>query len=255
MTILARTGGTAFDSNFLTLAGVLVAIFIGILIIVFLRKRTFPMISLFFIRLFKGRFSYEYLEFFKKNDLRNPLNNCIRDEITLHFSVFFKQLKGALEFTSDVPIEFKEIPFMTPYHKIIKENGLPDCINIARFDGNRVKVIGYNETFQQRRMKSLLYFIEDLFVMGEFVFSEAQRMDPVQVREALAKKYLDGEAVNADVFYISAPLPGNILNYHDNGFFASVKYLYRGDRRMNEILNNVFTNPGQNGQAFKQAMI
>ncbi|MFH1296060.1 MAG: hypothetical protein ABIJ04_02160 [Bacteroidota bacterium] len=253
MIILAGSGG-AFEGGFLTLVVVLVALFAIALFIIFLRKNTFPILNLLFIRIFRGKYSYEYLEFFKKNDLRNPLNNCIRDEITLHFSVFFKRLKGAADFTTNIPIEFKDVPFLTSYRKLVKELGTPHCINIARFGRNRVKVVGYNETFHQKKMKSLFYFIEDEFVMGEFVFSETRRMDPTQVQQALSQKYLDGETLSPDTFYIENPM-GNILNYHDNGFFASVKYLYRGDTRINEILNHIFTQSHQNGQAFRRAMI
>ncbi|TSA27832.1 MAG: hypothetical protein D4R67_05290 [Bacteroidetes bacterium] len=253
MILLASSGG-AFDGGFLTLVVALIAIFIIALFLIFLRKRTFPILNLILIRIFKGKYSFEYLEFFKKNDLRNPLNNCIRDEITLHFSVFYKRLKNAQEFSTTIPIEFKDIPFLTTYRKLVNDFGTPHCINIARFDKMRVKVVGYHETFHQKKMKSLFYFIENEFVMGEFVFSEARRMDPTQVLEALSKKYLNGQELTGDVFYITGPL-GNILNFHDNGFFASVKYLYRGDDRINKILDNVFAHAHQNGQAFRKAMI
>ncbi|MBE0647697.1 MAG: hypothetical protein IH596_07935 [Bacteroidales bacterium] len=253
MVILAGSGG-AFDGGFLTLVVVIVAIFAIALFAIFLKKNTFPILNLMIIRIFKGKYSFEYLEFFKKNDLRNPLNNCIKDEITLHISVFFKRLNGATNFTTEIPIEFKDVPFMTPYKKLVKDFGVPDCINIARFGQQRVKVVGYNETFQQKKMKSLFYFLEEEFFMGEFIFSETRRMDPTQVVEGISEKYLSGIPLESDTFYIEGPL-GNALNYHDNGFYASVKYLYQGDSRINEILSKVFLLSGQKGQAFKQAMI
>ncbi len=253
MIILAGSGG-AFDAGFLTLVVAIVAIFSIALFAIFLKKNTFPILNLLIIRAFRGKYSFEYLEFFKKHDLRNPLNNCIKDEITLHISVFFKRLKGASNFTTTIPIEFQDVPFLTSYKTLVKEFGTPHCINIARFDHKRVKVVGYNETFHQKKMKSLFYFIEDEFFMGEFVFSETRRMDPTQVKEGIAEKYLDGKLQDLDTFYIEGPL-GNVLNYHDNGFFASVKYLYQGDPGINEILNNVFILSSKNPQAFKQTMI
>ncbi len=253
MIILAGSGG-AFDGGFLTLVVAIVTIFSIALFVIFLKKNTFPILNLMIIRIFRGKYSFEYLEFFKKNDLRNPLNNCIKDEITLHISVFFKRLKGAIDYPTTVPIEFKDVPFLTSYKNLVKEFGTPNCINIARFDKQRVKVVGYQDTFHQKKMKSLFYFIEDKFFMGEFVFSETRRMDPTQVKEGISEKYLDGVKLEADTLYVEGPL-GNILNYHDNGFFASVKYLYRGDSSINEILNNVFLLSSQKGQAFKKAML
>ncbi|MBN1200053.1 MAG: hypothetical protein JXA23_11920, partial [Bacteroidales bacterium] len=99
MIILAQNGG-AFDAGFLTLVVAILAIFAIALFAIFLKKNTFPVFNLFFIRIFKGKYSFEYLEFFKKNDLRNPLNNCIKDEITLHVSIFYKPLKGASSYTT-----------------------------------------------------------------------------------------------------------------------------------------------------------
>lgn len=253
MVILSGSGG-AFDGGFITLVVVIVAIFAIALFAIFLKKNTFPILNLLFIRIFGGKYSFEYLEFFKEHDLRNPLNNCIKDEITLHISVFFKKLKGAAEFKTQTPIEFKDVPFLTSYKTLVNEFGTPHCINIARFGNQRVKVVGYHETFHQKKMKSLFYFLEDVFFMGEFVFSETRRMDPAQVREGIAQKYLDGKELELDTFYIEGP-NGNILNFHDNGFFASVKYLYRGDTGINEILNSVFVLTIKNGQAFKNAMI
>jgi len=248
------SGGSSLSAGFITLIIILVAIFAGILLALFLRKRTLPVINLMFIRLLHGRYSYKYLEFFKQNDLRNPLNNCIKDEITLHFSVFFTLLKNAVRFKTDTPIDFKDVPFLITYKKLVKRLGIPNCINIARFHNSRVKVVGYNELFQNKKMKSLFYFIENQFVMGEFVFSESRRMDPTPIKEALSKKYLDGKALQSDTVYITGP-EGNLLNYHDNGFYASVKYLYRGNEYLNQIMDDVFSQADSNGQAFKNAMI
>ncbi|MFC2101360.1 hypothetical protein ACFLS7_00020 [Bacteroidota bacterium] len=253
MVILAASGG-AFDGGIITLIVTVAAIFSITLFVIFLRKSTFPILNLMVIRIFKGKYSFEYLEFFKKNDLRNPLNNCIKDEITLHISVFFKKLKDSATYKTEIPVEFKDVPFMTAYKDVIKEFGTPHCINIARFGHERVKVVGYFETFQQKKMRSLFYFLEDEFFMGEFVFSETRRMDPTQVVEGISEKYLNGEKIESDSFYIEGPI-GNSLNYHDNGFYASVKYLYRGDSHINEILSNVFLQASENGRAFKQAMI
>jgi hypothetical protein len=253
--LLAKSARSSiFDQSMLTLFLALVFIFILVLVLVFLRKRIIPVIRLASLRILYGQYSFEYLEFFKKHDLRNPLNNCIKDEITLHFSVFFRKFKNAVDFTTTVPIGFKDIPFMTLYQKVVKQFGQPSCINIARFGTSRVKVIGYSESFHQKKMKSLFYFIDDRFVMGEFVFSEYSRMNPTPVKEALSQKFLNGKPLEPDVFYISDS-NGNRINFYDNGFYASVKYLFLGDTAINEILNTLFSPGQENGQAYRNAMI
>jgi len=164
--MILLAGGGAFEGGFMTLIIALILIFVITLLVIFLRKRIFPIFYLMYVRVFRGKYSFEYLEFFKKHDLRNPLNNCIRDEITIHFSVFFKLLKEASQYKTDIPIEFKDVPYLITFRKLVKQFGTPQCINIARFNQSRVKVVGYNEKFQEKKMKSLFYFIDDQFVMG-----------------------------------------------------------------------------------------
>ena len=252
--IILAGGGGAFDGGVITLIIALVAIFGGTLLVIFFRKQVYPAFNLMYVRIFYGKYSFEFIEFFKKHDLRNPISNCIKDEITLHFSIFFKQTKDAKQFETEIPIEFKDIQFKISYKELVKTLGTPHCINIAWFNQSRVKLVGYHEKFQEKKMRSLFYFLDNKFVMGEFVFSETRRMDPTQVKEALSEKYLNGAILDGDSFYINGP-QGNTLNYHDNGFFASVKYLFRGDDHLNEIMNDVFTQAEATGMAFKKAML
>lgn len=254
MILLAESGG-AFDAGFFMLIVAIVSIFILAFFLLFLRRRTFPLVYLWIIRLVHGQYSDQYLEFFKKNDLRNPLNNCIRDEITLHFSFFYRLLKDAAFFTTIIPVnEFKGVPFQIHYKQLVTQLGTPECINIARFNHHRVKVVGYIEPFQQRKMKTLFYFVEDQFIMGEYVFSETHRVDPTSAKKGLMEKYLDGKPVVSDTFYIEDP-SGNMINYHDNGFFASIKYFYRSNEAIHAIISSIFPGGDVSTQALRKAMI
>jgi hypothetical protein len=250
---LLQASGGAFDAGFLVLIVGIVGIFLAAIVLLFLRKRTFPVINLIFIRLFHGKYSFQYLEFFKKNDLRNPLNNCIRDEITLHFSFFFKILSKAKFYQSNRNVEYEDFPFLYSYKQMVKKFGRPQCINIARFQSHKVKVVGYVDQYMKRKMKRLFFFIDDVFVMGEYVFSETHRVDPSSVRDALTEKYLGEKGLEDETFYIEGPY-GNVINYHDNGFYASVKYFCRSDEQINNIIGSVFPEGSEGIKAFKHAM-
>ena len=251
--ILLQSSGGAFDAGFLVLILAILSIFLLAVVFLFLRKRTFPLINLLFIRAIHGKYSFQYLEFFKKNDLRNPLNNCIKDEITLHFSYFFKILPDARFYKTDREITFEEFPFRSSYRLLIKMNGKPQCINIARFKSHKVKVVGYVDEYMKRKMKRLFYFIDDIFIMGEYIFSETHRVDPTGVRDALTEKYLGQRSVEDESFYLEGP-QGNAINYHDNGFYATIKYICRSDERINSIIEAVFPEGSAGVRAFKNAM-
>jgi len=194
-----------------------------------------------------GRYSFEFLEFFKENNLRNPHINCIKDEISMHFFTFYKPKRDALFFQTGTKIEFGDIPFLTTYKKLIKAKGEPDCINVSKFNDTRVKLVGFNESLQNINMKSMFYFMEDRFVMGEYHFIELNKIKTSDILAPLTVKYLKGETILADNFYIT-DLQGDKINYENNGFMITVRYFFRGDETINRILDSVFGNDSDNGK-------
>lgn len=240
--LLARAGteSTSFDSSMLYLILALVAIFVLVILLVFVRKRVFPLFRLWFITLRYGKYSFEFLEFFKENDLRNPHNNCIKDEITLRFLPFFKPAKNAVNYRTRTLIEFGDTAFMTMEKDLVKIKGTPECINIAKFNQSRVKVIGYHETLQGMKMKSLFYFIDNLLVMGEYLFTDLVKVKPAHLSAIISAKYLENKELLADTIYLADP-NGNILFYDYNGFSVCMRYFYSGDHRINAILASVYS--------------
>jgi hypothetical protein len=249
--LLARTAkdSTSFDPSMLYLILALVGLFVLVLLLVLMRNRLFPLMKLIYIQSVYGRYSYEFLEFFKENDLRNPHNNCIKDEISMHFFAFYKPKKDAVYLETDTKIEFGDTPFMTSYQTIRKEKGEPDCINVSKFNDTRVKLIGYNETLQNMKMKSLFYFIGDNFIMGEYNFHDLNKVKVSNIVAPLSIKYLKGGTLESDNFFIKDP-QGDRINFENNGFSITIRYLYRGDEKINQILDSVFTNLGGSNSNF-----
>lgn len=253
--LLAKSSSdsTSMDPTMKYIIFSLIGFFIFILVIVFLRNRVLPILKLWYIILIYGKFSFEFLEFFKANNLRNPHNSCIKDEITMHFLLFFKKINNAEYFTTNNYLEYGKIPFLMPYKSLVKQMGNPECINIARFNGIKVRVVGYNELLGGMKMKSLYYFINEVFVMGEYFFSEMNLINPKQIVEILSSKYLDHQEIAADCFYIIDP-SGNKLNYENNGFSINIRYLYLCDDDTNSILESIFPGGTTGGPGFQKAM-
>ncbi len=245
---LVRTSNdsSSMDPTLRNIIVSLVVILIFLISLVFLRRRVFPIFRLWYIILVYGKFSFEFIEFFKEHNLRNPHNNCIRDEITMHFVPFFKKMKNAEHFITKTKLEFGEVKYLSSYKNLVRQKGNPECINTARMGDSRVKVVGFNELLGGIKMKSLYYFIDERFVMGEYLFTEMQSIKPTQIVGTLSSKYLDHQTLNTDLFYITDPM-GNELFYENNGFSINLKYLFVGDKEINDLFRYIFPSGEMNG--------
>jgi hypothetical protein len=232
--------GSSMDPGMMYLVMVVISLFIFVILFIFLRKRVVLLVRLWYVTLLYGRYSHEFLTFFKENNLRSPINGCIKDEITLHLLVFYRKVKNAQEFLTNTNIDFGQVPFMSTTKALFNIKGKPDCMKVVTVNDSRFMVAGYNETLQGLRMKSLYFFVNGAFVMGEFSFSELMRLNPANMIKTLSSKYLNGTPVDNDVFYIR-DTKGNQLNYEHNGFTVSIKYLYMSDDKTNKVLSSLST--------------
>ncbi|MCK9423246.1 MAG: hypothetical protein M0Q38_11675 [Bacteroidales bacterium] len=244
---------STFDSSIISLILALVSLFGLVLFIVFIKKQLIPVFRVWYITLVYGRYSLKYLEFFKENNLRSPHNNCIKDEITLHFMVFFRKIRNAQDFKTSINIDFGEIPFMSSDKLLRKLKGRPYCINVARFPNAKVKVVGYRDTQDGTTMKSLYYFLNDHFVLGEYNISESLHLNPDPLLKKLSSKYLNGIALKGDVFYIIDP-GGNQINFENNGFSIGIRYLYNADEHSNELLSEMFSDKTVGGSNYRKTL-
>lgn len=212
-----------------------VLIFFFFLIIIFWR-RIWIILQIAWLSIFYGRYSFEFLDFFKTRNIRSPHNTCIKDEITVHFLVFYRKLRNFREIKTPYELTFSDTPAFSTYKEVRKLKGTPDCMNIARFPEARVVLIGYRELLQDIRVKRLYYFIHDRFIMGEIQFNESLRQDSAPLLKHIARLYLDGAPLEDATVYIIDP-KGNQLLYENNGFSLSVKILFHG----NPVIDNLLT--------------
>ncbi|MEI6682384.1 MAG: hypothetical protein WCO44_07140 [Bacteroidota bacterium] len=224
--------------NFMT---VIISICVLLLVLIFMRQRVTLLIRLWYYSLVYGRYSHEFLTFFKTSNLRSPINGCIKDEISVHLLVFVNKIKNSLEFQTSTLIDYGRIPFMTGNKQLFKSKGKPDCMKVITINDVKLMVAGYNETLQGMKMRSLFFFVNGSFVMGEFLFSELLRLKPGNLVGTLSSKYLNGIPVDKDVFYIT-DTKGNRLNYENNGFSISIKYFYGNDPATNNFLSTLLAN-------------
>ncbi len=203
------------------------------------RKWIIRLLHLWFISVRYGKYSHEFCSFFKDNDMVSPYIACLKDQITSHFVIFIRKLEDSLEFQTNSPIDYEGIPFMVNTHYVIKHKGTPECVNVASLSDIKFLVMGYNEYIHGIKMKSMYFFVNDHFVMGEFLFSDLKHTSTSALIETISSKYLNGKVPEKEFFYIKDK-DGNQLNFENNGFSISIKYLFRGDQTTNHILTESY---------------
>ncbi|MEI6821066.1 MAG: hypothetical protein WCL51_03970 [Bacteroidota bacterium] len=189
----------------------------------------------FYTSLVYGKYSLQYVDLFKKNDLRSPFIPCIKDEFIFHILMFLKKTPKAKTFTTTDNIQFGNIPFTTTYKEVFRSMGIPFCFNSMMVKNHEIKIIGYQEMLNQTKLKSVYFFINDVFVVGEYLFSDVAKIESLNISKILVKKYISESIDKIEEFYIEDSSK-NMIYYRDNGFDLSVKYCNYGDSQVRKIL-------------------
>lgn len=63
-------------------------------------------IKIFFTKLRYGSHSLEYVNLFKKNDLRSPFAPCVKDEFVFHIMMYLKKNENVKVYKTKEPIQF-----------------------------------------------------------------------------------------------------------------------------------------------------
>jgi len=216
-----------------------IVFFIIILIILILVFKI--RIYLFFIKAVKGKFSYEYVQFYKDHNIRSPFVPCLKDEILMKLIMFLDLNNRSQIFKTHLTIQFGNTKFLEPYHNIYKSKGKPICFNSLKENKIDFKVVGYRENFLEEGIKALYYFVNDKLIMGEYVFLDVSRSNSDNIIELLCKKYEIGLKVETETFYVDDDDNSQIY-FENNGFDISIKYFYKKDRESIELLKNVQNN-------------
>jgi hypothetical protein len=200
-------------------------------------------ISLFIITMIHGRFSYEYMQFHKKRNYKSPHKPCITDDIYYHIIVFFKKkFKEHVErYNTDTQIEFDKFKFGENYKTIFNKKGIPDCFNILDMDRNEISILGYfNEDAMGVRVKSLFFFFDGEFIMGEYVFSDIKKIDTSLIIKSIRDKYLSNDCQWSDMLMIEEKNGQRMLNIENNGFSMSLRYYSKQNQEIQNKLKSYF---------------
>lgn len=194
--------------------------------------------KVFITKLTKGEYSTEYVNLFKGNDLRSPHTPCIKDEFIFHILMFYKKTKNAKVFKTNETIQFGNTSFSLKYNEIFKLRGIPMCFNALKMGKFEIKIVGYQDFIYESKIKSIYFFINDLFILGEYSFSDYSMAESINISDLILNKYINESIKNIDEFYIEDS-DKNSIYFKDNGFERSVKYLNLTNKETRDIYNQL----------------
>lgn len=221
----------------------IIYIAVAILLVIIIIAVTWPKLKLLFTRCFQGKYSLAYVSLYKKYYMKSPYAHCIKDEFIFRIFSFFEKSKDTKQFKTNKTIQFGETPFLVRYNDFNKTFGKPYCFNIYLIQPSdkKLKILGHKEQMYNTDMKALYYFIDNEFFMGEYVFKEINNETINKISNLLQKKYLDDILTEGtDDFYIEDK-DNTIIYFSYTGFSLILRYYYRKDTQINNILEEYFT--------------
>ena len=159
-------------------------------------------IKMFFTKLFHGEYSFQYVDLFRRHSFRSPFTRCISEEFSAYIQIFLKKNSNFKEFETSETITFGNTPLSLNSNELINTIGLPFCFNAFVFEEYKVKVIGYQEYIQNTKLKSVYVFANEVFIAGEYSFTEVNKTDANSISKVLLKKYISESIENNDKFFI-----------------------------------------------------
>ena len=193
---------------------------------------------MFFTKLFHGEYSFQYVDLFRRHSFRSPFTRCISEEFSAYIQIFLKKNSNFKEFETSETITFGNTPLSLNSNELINTTGLPFCFNAFIFEEYKVKVIGYQEYIQNTKLKSVYVFANEVFIAGEYSFTEVNKTDANSISKVLLKKYISESIENNDKFFIKDKDKNRIF-FNDNGFEISVKYFLSKEANAKEIYSNL----------------
>jgi hypothetical protein len=225
------------DNMSLNLAiGIITAVFVFTYLLVNMK-----LITLWIIRFLYGNYSSEYVNLYKKYFVKNPFPPCIKEDIKLHCFNFIDKDPAKIVFNTNNAVVFGQFPFYTKF-STIKENITPNCFNIYKMSKkNIIKIIGRRTEILGIETKELYYFLNDIYFMGEYSFSDVSNENNEQLIGMLASKYEIDNVISNESFYIQDDRK-SLISFDNNGFSITIQYINLGKSFIHETWDRYFRN-------------
>lgn len=144
-------------------------------------------------------------------------------------------------YTTNAEIVFGSYSFYTRFSGIKKISSL-NCYNVYKLSNKyTVKVVGTKSEILGNEIREIYYFINDIFFMGEYSFSDVSDLNTGKIIGMLAEKYGINKTYAFDSFYIRDN-NDSLIHFGNNGFSISVQYINLRKPLINEVWDTYFKN-------------
>ncbi len=202
-----------------------------IIILILIRKQ----LRLRLIRTKHGRYSYHYIKQFKKYANKSPFPYCFKDEILPYLRLSHARRENTEQLSSDLHLLFEETPYHTPLHEIMDKLGNPDYFNAFKIKNSELRALGFQKQVYGLRVKVVFFFLNEFFVMGEYIFDDVSGIDVPAIAKKLMEQTGTSHQSNLLHFYIDGKNNSSIY-FYDNGFSLIIRYSDLSNQNFLELI-------------------
>jgi hypothetical protein len=148
--------------------------------------------------------------------------------------MYLKRNPDIKVFKTNENIQFGNISFNLSFNELLKSREEPSYFNASNFDKFVVKIIGYQDDIVNSKMKTIYYFVDDVFILGENSFNDTSISESINISKILIKKYISESIGKSEEFFIEDK-NNNMIYYCDNGFERSIKYFNSENEKSRNI--------------------
>jgi len=196
-----------------------------------------------------GKYSIQYIEFFRKRDLQPDIRPCLKDHYLPHFFPFFKRVSEAPLLKTRETIQFDDTTFGCLYKKSPFLKRKPETFSAYRIGKDVLTVFGYGGRSFGSKHREIAFFLNNSFVLGEISYSltKSEKPEIEKIYSELARKYEVNVPDSSKGFYLEDPAD-SLLYCHNNGFELILSYFNPNVDGLLEALEQWFKEPAKPGQ-------
>ena len=192
-------------------------------------------------KLIYGKYSNKFNQFCQLNDIPTPYRLCYHDDPDHHiYEALFRNEKYKTLMTAQ-GIVFERTPFYSSRKSMLKKYRSVYGYSIMKLYDRTLRVYCFRKDVFGHRVKFLFYFLDDLYVMGEYIFLSYTKDKVTFVANELIQQYKLDYTYQGDNFYIENNMQERIM-FSDTGFDLNIRFFSLSNEEVMGHLNDYFIN-------------
>jgi hypothetical protein len=202
-----------------------------IIFLVVFKKR----LKLRLISLKHGKYSYQYIKQFKRYANKSPFPYCFKDDIMPYLRLSQAKRDNTEQLRTEMNLLFEETKYQTPFLLILNKYGNPDYFNAFKIKNIELRALGYQKHVFDTKAKAVFFFLNESFVMGEYIIEDISGIDLT----VIGKKLMDQTGIKQINSFQSLFVDGknnSSIFFYENGFSLIIRYSDLGNKQFNELI-------------------